>query len=68
MIRRCRFIGKPDETFPMLETGKIYKLTIAEYSRGPLGWVIGNFYPVIIKPFQCPYRSWETFDRNWIIL
>lgn len=60
-----KFTGKPDRTFPNLVTGKVYDLTIQERSRGMFGFLVGNTFPIITHPIQCPYGSWESFNRNW---
>lgn len=52
---KYRFIGKPDRIFPYLVTGKVYDLTIESQ----------NFTPVIVRPFVCPYTSWNAFLQNW---
>lgn len=62
---KYKFIGKPDEIFPFLKTGKVYDLVIKEQSKGLFGALVGNYCPVIISPIQCPYSSWETFYQNW---
>lgn len=60
-----KFTGKPDKIFPKLVTGKTYNLAIQERSRGLLGFLVGNTYPIITYPILCPYDSWESFNRNW---
>jgi hypothetical protein len=62
---KYKFLGKPDWRFPHLITGKVYDLEIIEQSKGFLGWLVGNYYPVIVKPIKCPYSSWTTFYQNW---
>lgn len=62
---RYRFLGQPDEIFPDLVHGKIYDLEIKVASKGIFGWLVGNIYPVILEPIQCPYGSWEAFYKNW---
>jgi len=65
---KYRFTGKPDRVFPQLKTGKVYDLTISEESKGIFGWLVGNTYPIIWKPIECPYSSWETFYQNWKLI
>jgi hypothetical protein len=62
---RYKFIGKPDERFPSLVTGKVYNLEIKEYGKGAFGKLVGNTWPQIISPIMCPYRNWDTFYANW---
>lgn len=54
---KYRFLGYPDKRIPWLVHGRIYKLvvTTAFWSKKPR----------IIKPFWCPYSSWENFYKNW---
>jgi hypothetical protein len=49
------FIGRPDERFPGLKTGKVYELCVD--SEG------GK--PTITFPFTCPYDNWISFYENW---
>lgn len=62
---KYKFTGLPDKIFPYLITGRVYDLTIKEVSKGPLGFLVGNTYPVIVSPIQCPYRNWDLFFDNW---
>lgn len=53
-----RFIGKPDEQFPGLETGAVYDVIYFEkaYSGEVLAWIDGAF---------CPYSSFKELLDNW---
>ena len=53
---KYKFLGKPDDKFPELITGKIYYLKVRTDYRGR---------PKIVDPFYCPYSKWETFYQNW---
>lgn len=64
-MKRYKFLGEPDSRFPDLKTGKTYNLEVREVSRGLFGWLVGNTKPQIVKPFTCPYRTWNTFYANW---
>ena len=64
----AKFIGKPDEVFPNLITGKSYWLEVKEIYSGILGFLFNIKKPLIIHPIVCPYSSWTTFEKNWEIL
>lgn len=57
---RYKFLGKPDDRFPFLKHGEIYKLVV----KASL-YINGILQPCIVYPFQCPYSSWEAFYKNW---
>jgi hypothetical protein len=69
---KYKFLGRPDYKFPNLKTGKIYDLHVGytkESLKLPffLNWLFPyREKPVIVKPFYCPYSSWESFYQNWI--
>jgi hypothetical protein len=55
---KYKFLGKADNKFPNLITGKVYELYVMVRVGLPLR-------PLILFPFKCPYSSWETFYKNW---
>lgn len=48
------FTGRPDRIYPMLETGRVYKLVFE-----------GNAAIVPEVGYVIPYQSLESFFRNW---
>ena len=62
---KYKFLGKPDDRFPNLKTGKVYELVISERNWGLMDVFTGTYHPQIVSPFMCPYSNWETFYKNW---
>ena len=54
---KYRFLGYPDKMFPDLVSGKIYELVVVT--------AFWSHKPRIVKPFYCPYSSWDKFYKNW---
>lgn len=66
MIKRYKFIGKPDRLFPELKTGKIYNLDVKEmHEYSTFGIVFGKKFISVTGDITCPYSSWESFYKNW---
>jgi len=54
---KYRFLGYPDSHFPELRQGNIYELVVIT--------AFWSHKPRIVKPFYCPYSSWDKFYKNW---